>query len=129
MLKFLCRISSSSTLETLTKKQKDIFNEGIKEFFEYRCEKNWKTVIKETSMYKKPHLVDAVNTREDFTNELFVYPSFFAVGRHDYIIRSPGSNPFYMCSSTISDIRVEEIPDCKQTFINHFLFRQQALHS
>ena len=70
-------------------------------------------MIQNTLKYKKPHLVHAANTREDFCGNLFVYPSFFPVGKHEYIVRTPGPNPNYMFSTTITDIRLEEVAECK----------------
>jgi hypothetical protein len=64
-------------------------------------------------IYKKPHLVHAANTRPDYFHKLFVFARFFSVGRHDFIIRTPGPDPEYMYSSTITDIRSEEPPSCK----------------
>ena len=74
---------------------------------------DWKHVISTSILYKKPHLVHAANTRPDYYQKLFVSAHFFGVGKHDFIVRTPGPQPHYMYASTISDIRSEDPPTCK----------------
>lgn len=99
-------------------------------FRQYKCEHfethtvdSWKQILQRSLLYKKPHLVNAVDTRKDFYHSLFMIPAMFRVGRHEYVIRSPKEiydrethqfmqderEPDYMYFSNVSDIRPEEI--------------------
>ena len=77
-------------------------------------------------MYKKPHLVNAAYTREDFHRNLFFMAANFKVGKHEYIVRAPAKTydsltndyqnnlnhqgePHYMYFTNVSDIRPEEV--------------------
>jgi hypothetical protein len=96
----------------MNQRNKDILEEEIEHFYK-NIRYDWKYVLSTSLMYKKPHLVYAANTRPDYYGKLFVFASFLRVGRHDFIIRTPGQNPEYMYSSTIVDIRSEDPPSCK----------------
>jgi hypothetical protein len=86
---------------------------AIEDFWYSGSTRSWKDVISNALNYKKPHIANGANTRKDFAGKLFLYPTFLTVGRHEYIIRSPGLTPTYMFNTTISDIRTEDPPSCK----------------
>ena len=86
------------------------FKKYVREFFEYEIDLNWKEVLERYLPYKKPHMVFAANTREDFYKNLFVFASMFKVGNHEFIIRSAGpEKPKYYYYSSVSDIRAEDL--------------------
>ena len=66
------------------------FKEYVTKFYEEKIDLNWKEVFERNLPYKKPNLVYAANTRADFYKNLFVFAAMLKVGRHEYIIRSPG---------------------------------------
>ena len=93
------------------------------EFYEKFAPDSWKHILKKSLLYKKPHLVNAVNTRPDFYHSLFMVPAMFRVGRHEYVVRLPkerydrnlgdfvidGGKPDYMYFTNVSDIRPEDV--------------------
>ena len=58
-------------------------------FYEEHAKLHWKQIIQKHLMYKKPHLVNAAYTREDFHRNLFFMAANFKVGKHEYIVRAP----------------------------------------
>ena len=99
----------SNSIEGLNKNQKIFFNEYVTKFYEEKIDLNWKEVFERKLPYKKPNLVFAANTRTDFYKNLFVFAAMLKVGRHEYIIRTPGKKPDYFFFSNVSDIRAEQI--------------------
>ena len=99
-----------NTYGELTMRQKEFFKKYVVDFYEHEIELNWKEVFERNLPYKKPHLVYAANTRPDFYKNLFVFASMFKVGKHEFIVRSPGiEDPKYYYYSSVSDIRAEQI--------------------
>ena len=60
-----------------------------KKFYEEDIPINWKEILQKQLLFKKPHLINAVNTRADYYRSLFFMASMFKVGRHEFIIRAP----------------------------------------
>ena len=97
-----------NTFEELTTRQRDFYKKYVVEYFESEIELNWKEVFERYLPYKKPNLVFGANTRKDFYKNLFVFAGMFKVGKHEFIVRSPGTeNPTYFYYSNVSDIRCE----------------------
>ena len=108
----------------------------ICELFENYAPESWKQMLTKFLLYKKPHLVNAVHTREDYYHKLHVMFAMFKVGRHEFLVRAPKleynraihqyqetenllGEPDYFYYSNVSDIRPEEVhPFVKQTAKN-----------
>ena len=58
-------------------------------FYETWAPNSWKQVLQKRLSYKKPHLVNAVDTRSDFCHSLFLMAAMFRVGRHEFVVREP----------------------------------------
>ena len=99
-----------NTFAELTTRQKEFFRKYVIDYFENEIELNWKEVFERYLPYKKPHLVFGANTRSDFYKNLFVFAGMLKVGKHEFIVRSPGvEDPVYYYYSSVSDIRCEQI--------------------
>ena len=80
----------------------------MKKFYEEKIPLNWKEILERNLPYKKPNLVFAANTRPDYYKELFIFAAMLKVGKHEYIIRTPGTEkPEYYFFSNVCDIRAE----------------------
>lgn len=71
--------------------EKDHANYGkyVCNFFETWAPDSWKQVLQKRLLYKKPHLVNAIDTRSDFYHSLFLIAAMFRVGKHEFIVREP----------------------------------------
>jgi len=70
--------------------EEEIYRRYTCQFYEEgHAPESWKNVLQKTLLYKKPHLINAADTREDFYHTLFMHPAMFRVGRHDFVIRAP----------------------------------------
>ena len=91
-------------------------------------------------LYKKPHLVNAAHTREDYYHKLHVMFAMFKVGRHDFLVRAPKLNynrakhqyeesenvlgePDYYYYSNVSDIRPEDVHPFVKTMAKNTIVR------
>ena len=100
----------SNDMESLTKKQLGEFQEFVVKFYNEKIPVSWKEVFEHSLPYKKPNLVFGANTRPDYYKKLFVFASMLKVGKHEFIVRSPGlENPNYYFFSNVCDIRAEQI--------------------
>ena len=99
----------------------------IRDFHENYAPESWKNIMQKTLLYKKPHLVNAIDARDTFYHSLFMHPAMFQVGKHEFVIRAPvevydrstglfvedNSNllrePDYFYYSNVSDIRPEDV--------------------
>ena len=99
---------NQNTYEDLKPRQREYYKEYVVDFFEKDIDLNWKEVFERHLPYKKPHLVYGANTRPDYYKKLFVFFSMLKVGKHEFIVRSPGiEDPKYYYYSSVSDIRAE----------------------
>ena len=74
---------------TFDEEEQVAYRNYTREFYENFAPDSWKSVLQKTLLYKKPHLVNALDTRDDFYHKLFMHPTMFKVGRHDFVIRAP----------------------------------------
>ena len=56
----------------MNQRNKQIFDSEVEKFF-MGARYDWKHIISTYILYKKPHLVNAANTRSDYFNKLFVF--------------------------------------------------------
>ena len=114
---------TAADMDKFSANQHRAFLKFTARYFERELALNWKEVLKEKLLYKKPHLVFAAETRPDFYRQLFVLFSMMKTGKHDFVIRTPKysynsetydynkeeDEPEYMYFSTICDIRAEDV--------------------
>ena len=80
-------------------------------YFETGAPFKWKGILQKHLLYKKPHLIHAADTRDDFYKNLFMMAAFFRVGRHEFIVRSPEKIYDRDCCEYVDTRREGEPPD------------------
>ena len=119
---------TEENIPSFTPLQQKAYRKTIMNFYQRDIIQNWKEVLKETLLYKKPHLIYGANTRADFYKQLFVHFMMLKSGKHEFVIRTPAHswnseeyyiNPepdaevHYSYFSNVVDIRVEDVHPCK----------------